>query len=370
MPKLSLWNSGIKSKDFTFIDRNISEYIGISGTCAYVHLYLGVPQQNYTMTNPDGTTIPAIDPNNPSPTPVVGGVTTIQDVLFLENRDRKYSDFVYEMRCVYTLPDTMDFDLRQFGLMMSGDSLYLEFHLNDMVSMLGRRLMAGDVIELPHRRDDVIDIDAPAINKFYVVDDASKPSHGWSQTWWPHLWRVKVSPMTASQEFNDILGQQQTNPLGYSDPGTIGDLMSTIGFDMNINDAVVAQAKLNVPKRYFETQQYYMIIPEAENSNPWVFAGDGIPPNGAIPIHTGTSFPVDAKEGDYVLRTDYNPSTLFMWNSGKWRIQEQNWRGDWNLAHRILSDFIQETGTSTFEDGSTAPTKIALSKAVKPKADF
>jgi hypothetical protein len=177
--------------------------------------------------------------------------------------------------------------------------------------------------------------------------------------------------MPASQEYQDILNQQQTNPYGFLDPGKIGDIMSTIAFDMNINESIVDEAKANVSGRYFDTRQYWMITPESQsNDYPWIFAGDGIPPNGS-PLNSGKSFPISPNQGDYYLRTDYKPPTLFMWDTGKWRMQEQDWRSnDWSAAHRLLRSFINNDNVSTFEDKTTAPEKIALSKAVKPRADF
>lgn len=321
------------------------------------------------MLNRDGTTVPAYDPNNPPPQPVVGNVSSIQDVLFLENRDRKYSDVVYELRGVYNLND-IDFNLTQFGLFLQSDTTFISFHLNDMISLLGRRLMAGDVLELPHRRDDTLDMDAPAINKFYVVEDAARSAEGWSAVWWPHIWRVKCSPMTASPEMADILNKQAQNPLGL-DQGTIGSLMSTMATELGIDEAVVDQAKIDVPRRYFKTQQLWMVVPEADSKDyPWVFAGDGIPPNGAVLLDAGTRFPDAPNDGDYYLRTDYRPSTLFMFQSGAWRMQEQDFRQkDWSAAHRLLLNFINNTNVSTFPD-YTAPERVNLSKAIKPRADF
>ena len=371
LPRLSLWNSGKKAEDFTFLDRAISEFFGISGTAFYLHMYLGPYQQDTPLLNRDGTTVPAYDPNNPSAQPY-GNVTSIQDVLLLENRDRKYSDVVYELRGVYNISD-IDFNLSQFGLFLQTDIVAGEFHLNDMISIIGRKIMPGDVLELPHRRDDPIDMTGPAMNKFYVVEDAARASNGYSATWWPHIWRVKLTPMTASQEFKDILDQQATNPLGF-DQGTIGSLMSTIGTELGIDEAVVDAAKQNVSKRYFETRQFWMVTPEgdpASGSYPWVFCGDGIPPNGAIPLGSGNRFPDFPSQGDYYLRTDYKPSTLFMWDHNAWRMQEQDLRqNDWCAATVLLESFINEAGTSTFDDGTTAPTKVNLSKVLKPKADF
>jgi hypothetical protein len=369
LSRLSIWDSGKKSFDYRFIDREISEYCFVGGTAVYCHLYLGPHQQTYDMLNRDGSTIPAYDPNNPPPQPVTGNVSSIQDVLFLENRDRKYSDVVYELRGVYNVND-IDFNLTQFGLFLQSDTLFIEFHLNDMIALLGRKLMPGDVLELPHRRDDTLDMDASAINKFYVVEDASRPAGGYSATWWPHMWRVKCSPMPASQEFQDILNQQAQNPLGF-DQGTIGSLMSTIATELGIDEAVVDQAKIDVPARYFDTRQFWMVVPEAgSNDYPWVFAGDGIPPNGAVPLGSGTRFPDGPSEGDYYLRTDYRPATLFMFHNNAWRMQEQDFRQkDWSAAHRLLESFIGTTTVSIFPD-YTAPEQVNLSRVIKPRADF
>lgn len=371
MPRLSIWDSGRKGADYRFIDRSISEFFGVGGTAIYCHLYIGPYQQSYDMLNADGTTVPAYDPTDPPPQPVSGNVTSIQDVLFLENRDRQYSNTVYELRGIYNMND-FEYDLRQFGLFLQNDTLFIEFHLNDMMLQLGRRLMPGDVLELPHRRDDTIDLNAPAINKFYVIEEAMRASSGYSATWFPHIWRVKVAPMPASQEFQDILNQQATNPLGF-DQGTIGSLMSTIGIDLGIDEAVVDQAKADVGGRYFETRQFWMVTPEASGHGnfPWVFAGDGIPPNGATPLGSGNTFPDAASEGDYYLRLDYHPATLFQYLSGAWRMQEQDIRQqDWTAAHNLLLRFVQESGTSVFDDHTSSPTRVALSKAVKPRADY
>ena len=350
------------------MDRWIAQYFGRGGTAVYVHLYLGPYQQNYEMLNRDGSTVPAYDP---ATQPQNGNVSSIQDVLFLENRDRVYDPNVFELRGIYNVND-LDFDLRQFGLFLQNDTLFIEFHMNNMIGRLGRKLMPGDVLEMPHRRESGLDPDSPAMNKFYVVEDASRAAGGYDVTWWPHIWRVKVSPMTQAQEYQDILTQSQTNPLGLSEPGTIGDLLGTMAVDMGIDQAVVDLAKEHVPARYFQTQQFWMIVPEAQSKDyPWVFCGDGVPPNGAVPLGAGNEFPSDPAENDYYLRTDYRPAALFQWYSNAWRMQEQDWRGsDWMAAHRLLLSFINNHNVSTFDDNSTGPERVVLSQAVRPKADF
>lgn len=374
MPKIGAWNSGKRGADYRFFDRTISESFQIGGTAAYLHLYTGPTQQDYAMSNLDGTFTQAL-PTAENPHPVAGSqpsVTTVQDVLFLENRDRNYSTTVYEMRTIYNVSDS-DADLKQFGLFLQGDNLFLEFHYNDMIAQLGRKIISGDVIELPHQRDlDVIPASHPAINKYYVVTDASKGSTGFSATWFHHIWRVKVSPLTGGPEYASLLEQQATNPLGFNQ-GTIGSLMSTIGNEMGINDAIVAAARANVSKRNFETQQFW-IVPGTEGEgglqNPWVFAGDGIPPNGAVLASSGSSFPSTPVLNDYCLRTDYDPHALFQYSASGWTMQEIDYRQTkWSVAHRLLLEFTNNTNSDTI-GGLVVPEKQNLSKAIKPRADF
>jgi len=364
MARLSLWASGRKGNNFKFIDKKISEFYGISGTCAFIHLYLGVHDQNPPVHE---------DPNdiNSPIVPAVISPTSIQDVLLLENRDRKYSDEVYEMRTLYTMADG-DGELRQFGLFLTGDTLFLTFHYNDMLANLGRKLMNGDVIELPHRRDDAMLNGGKAINKFYVVEDASWPAEGYSPTWWPHTWRVKVGPMTGAQEYSDILDKETKNPLGLDD-GILGDILTNIGLENDINEQIVDAAKANFIRRNFETQQFW-IVPgeETTGQNPWIFSGDGIPPNGAELVGSGYAYPDSPDEGDYYLRTDYQPHTLFRRIGTKWVPQELAYRDEWMAAHRVLVDFINgdATSTGTYGDGLVMNVKQAISRIAKPRADF
>jgi hypothetical protein len=193
MPRLSLWKDGKHSNDFKFIDRRISEMFTIGGTGIHLHKYLGTVDQGETG-----------DATQPSYTNQ--SEQNIQDLLFVENRDRKYDTSVYKMRGIYQRQD-QDFDLSQFGLFLQTGTIFMVFHLRDMVDNIGRKLIAGDVLELEHLKDyDALNQDVPAaLKRYYVVGDASFASEGFSPTWWPHLWRVKLNPLVDSQEYKDIL---------------------------------------------------------------------------------------------------------------------------------------------------------------------
>ena len=104
MPRLSLWNP-VKGNDYNFIDRVVGEHIFAGGTGVHVHKYLGVHSED------DGK-----DPTRPNPNAGTNDEVFIQDLLFLENRDRKYDKNIYELRGQYNLGDNDSFDLTQFGM--------------------------------------------------------------------------------------------------------------------------------------------------------------------------------------------------------------------------------------------------------------
>lgn len=356
MPKLSLWNAR-KGNTYRFIDKKVSQQVYIGGTAFLVHKYTGPVE----ITDSGDAT----QPNYAA----LGGANelTIQDLFFLENRDRTYDENIYEMRGVYQVAD-QDFDLAQFGFFLPNDVIFVTLHLNDCVDLIGRKLMSGDVLEIPHLRDELmLDESRPAINKFYTVTDVNREAGGWSPLWWPHLLRVKLEPMTDSQEYADILDREASE----GSDETLRDILSTYNDEITVSDAIQEAAEEEVPAWNFETAHFY-IAPDdnGDFTDPWIFAGDGSPPNGAELLASGNTFPESPAEGDWVLRTDYTPHVLFRREGVCWVRKETDYRRKWKAAHRILETFINNDNITTFPDGSTADEKVALSKAVKPKVDL
>jgi hypothetical protein len=368
MPRLSLYRPE-KGNDYRFIDKSVWEMFQIGGTDVLVHKYLG-----------PGDTLPGdispTKPENTNPIPELG----IQDLLFLENRDRKYDPDIYQLRGVYNLAD-IDFNLSQFGLFLQNDTVFITFHINDTVEKLGRKIMAGDVIELPHLKDEwALNSLQFALKRFYVIEEVNRAAEGFSVTWYPHLYRAKCKPLVDSQEFKDILDGIQTDANGDPTDTTLRDIMSTYEKEMQITQAVLNQAEADAPKSGYDTTQYYTIqrnidsgAPELitadgnaaiaslqtqatnENGNllvdntgdpiyvgvtaSTVFkspevneyhygnveVGDGIPPNG-IPFSSGIAFPMSPSEGQFHLRTDFRPQRLFRFNGARWIKYEDNIR--------------------------------------------
>ena len=390
MARLSLWKDGRHSNDYKFMDRRISEMFTIGGTGILVNKYLGPIQQT-------GST----DPTKPDY--ATQSELNIQDLLWIENRDRKYDTDVYKMRGIYQRGD-QDFDLSQFGLFLQTGTIFMVFHLRDMVDTIGRKLMAGDVLELQHLKDyDALNEDLPAaLKRYYVVGDTSFASEGFTPTWWPHLWRVKLNPLVDSQEYKDILDKIKAGP-GTDTP--VGQILSTYNTMLNINQAVIAQAELDVPKSGYDTSKFYTLptnedgtrpsqdpvtvdsnIITADNTEPTAdtgvgsplskiegyLTGDGTAPNGSV-TGSGIAFPPNPGQGDYFLRLDYLPNRLFRYSGSRWAKIEDNVRT--NLTPGAVDNLTQRAGyvnnTKTYLDstGQTHNELQPLSRILTPKAD-
>lgn len=368
MPRLSLWRNN-KTNDYKFFDRRISEMFTVGGTDVNIHKYLGP-----VTDTPDG------DATQPSYTNQ--SEQNIQDLLFTENRDRKYDHDVYTLRGVYTVTD-LDFDLTQFGLFLANDTIFITFHYNNMIETLGRKIIAGDVIELPHLTDyHPLDEDVPeALKRYYVVQDAARASEGYSATWFSHLWRIKCTPLVDSQEYKDILQNVKSDELD-GDSSPIGDLLSLYNQNIDINDAIIEEAENQVAESGYDTSTFYT-NPVDEDGTPadpdvapvkaaeGYLTGDGLAPNGfAAPQMV--SFPSEPSVGDYVLRIDYFPSRLFRYGGSRWTYVEEDLRtpltnGADNETQR--SSFVNNTNTFTDETGTTHDERQSLSEALTPKAD-
>lgn len=393
MPRLSLWKDGRHTNDYRFFDRRIKEMFTVGGTGINVHKYLGITESG---NNDDPS-----QPNYQEPDPL-----GIQDFLFLENRDRVYDQDIYALRGIYSVTDT-DFDLSQFGLFLANDTLFITFHENDMLNNLGRKLMAGDVIELPHLTDfsaldDSVEL---ALKRYYVIQEGSRPSEGFSPSWWSHLWRVKCTPLTDAQEYQDILNLVQENADGDQTDITLRDLLSTYNKELEITNKVVEAAETEVPESGYRTDQFYIvptapdgtpleplgtnadeddltvdntdttadarrITPQNSNAYSGYLVGDGLAPNGET-VTMGTSFPGDAQEGDFVLRLDFLPNRLFRYNGSRWVKVEDDVRSRLTpgTGNTLRDGFINNNSTITADDNTTVSSRQSLSDALKPRED-
>ena len=339
----------------------------IGGTDLHVYKYIGTD---------DGTT--------------VKDHTQIQDVMFLENRDRTYDPDIYRMRGIYNVQD-QDFDLSQFGLFLSNDTLFMTIHIRSSVKTIGRKIMPGDVFELPHLIDEYAENDASvALKRFYVVEDINRAAEGFSHTWYPHLYRLKLKQIYDGQEYKEILDL----PASEEDPGgdTLRDILSTYEREMQLNNAVISEATTEVQKSGYDVSHYFslttdedgiveltaskdtdglsaMAPPDRVGYQGYII-GDSFTPNGDT-FGFGVQFPGAPETNDYFLRTDFLPNRLFQFKNNKWNkvydVKRAFVYGD-DDTNTQRGNFINNTNTNIIGDEQVAE-KQALSKALRPKAD-
>jgi hypothetical protein len=362
MPRLSLYKP-TKTNDYYFMDRQIREQFWIGGTGVNVHKYIGpsvIPDQK-DPSQPNYIDGREVDPFTGEfiNTDGIINETKIQDLLFLENRDRKYDPDIYDLRGVYNVQDN-DFDLTQFGMFLSNDQLYMTFHLNEMVDLIGRKLLAGDVLELPHIREEFsLDISKSPIPKYYVVTDGSRGAEGFSQTWYPHIWRVKLSPLTDSQEFYDILGDA-------SDQNALNSTVSTYKSEFNINDAVVASAAQDDPDGTSLLDHLYGFdYPTAGG----VVIQNNTYTHGEV-ISSGSEFPGNPQEGQYFIRNDFSPARMFVRRGSKWERRFDNIDElTWTDRTYNASDYINNENQNTIVNDEEFKEKQAISDVILPRPD-
>src|SRR6056300_288314 len=374
MPRLSLY-------------KRIYEMFTVGGTDIFVHNYLGPKKPDEADATADQPRYDAVKETN------------IQDMLFMENRDRKYDPDIYNMRGIYNVQD-IDFNMSQFGLFLSNDTLFMTIHINSSVKTLGRKIMPGDVIELPHLKDEhALNDYTVALKRYYVVEDVNRAAEGFSPTWYPHLYRIKLKQIVDSQEFKEILDlpAEEDNPGG----NTLRDLLSTYEKEMQVNNAVVQQAEADAAKSGYDTSHFFslktdengevelvttdtseldastqneladrvMQTPDREGYQGYLL-GDGIPANGEAFGH-GLSFPTGSVEGDFFLRTDFMPNRLFRNDGSRWVKQEDSVRmtlTNTNTKSTQKGTFVNNTNTDTI-GGESVTQRQSLSKALRPKAD-
>lgn len=407
----------------------------VGGVDIYIHKYMG-PQtggEDSAFSGNADATQPVYETQSP---------LNIQDLLLLENRDRIYDQDVYVMRGVFQTQD-IDFDLSQFGLFLNNDTLFITFHYNRMIDEFGRKLMNGDVLEIPTLKDyyPLNPAIPQPLPKYYVIQDAAFASEGFSQTWLPHLWRVKATPLVNAQEYKDVLKKPMVqeniwDPDNFYPAGTIvnygntyyqaaqnvpagttinnttywleytpltqSDQMTTRTKDQEINDAILAQADVEVPLSGYDVDKFY-ITPTLENGQPanpvglntsstttvdgteggmnttprgfgytlGYLTGDGKAPNG-FPVTPGVNFPENPVSGDYALRLDYLPNRLFRYDGNRWVRIEDNVRTDLNNGPNnktLRSGFVNNTAEVRTNDRGMIPSRQSLSEILKPRAD-
>lgn len=266
-----------KSKDYALLDRVIAEQYVVGGVDMFLYTFQGATGNagSTDLTKPDLT-------NNNS-------LLAIGNLTFGESINRKYNPEAIVLPVVYQVQEAQP-DIKIPGLMFSWNTMDITVHYNTMMQYVGRKIMPGDVLELPNLRDNDVYGSNVSINKWYVVQDAFKSSQGYSQTWNHHIWKIRVKPLTDSPEFSDIVDKiKQPYPSDSTDPNdtnpdnntgsvTVGDKA------LDMMNEIIKQADSEVPYMHWDNEHIY-------DDTAGLGYFDDIP--------MGFVFPKQPKEGQY-----------------------------------------------------------------------
>jgi hypothetical protein len=190
---------------------------------------------------------------------------------------------------------------------------------------VGRKPLAGDVLELPHLKDEyALNEFDTALPRYFVIEDVGRAAEGFSVTWWPHLYRLKLKKIADSQQYADILNRpsdEDANFTGEYDPNrtynpgeivkyqgilytvtatttgnvppntsyysvyngnTIQDILSTYNKSLEINDAIVNQAEAETPLSGYATEQFYTLAVDETTGRPALKTVDETEPDASM----------------------------------------------------------------------------------------
>lgn len=311
----------------------------------------------------------------------------IQDRIFLENRDRKYSKEPVLTKGTYTPVEYQGF-LSKIGMnsMFNREQYLLEFSFQQIIRLIGRPLVIGDILQLPSETFYTPKL-RPTL-KYLEVTNVSWSSTGFTPHWVPTLLRVVAEPVMASQETQDVLGKltEDVDSTGRSDINDgvrnkkyqdISDITQSVAADANTAVPQRGQDYANVPKLSNELRDWIEgnipgVDPDKLDRQRPVWATDALPPNGE-PFTEGDKWPDKPKNGDYHRLTftsvDQNlPANLYRYSEAKkrWIFLETDQRKKaWTDTKPTLSEFLKNPSDDTETRSAVNKTDEFLQNSIK-----
>jgi len=245
----------------------------------------------------------------------------IQDMIFLENRDRDYADVSIQLRAYYDLIDVQT-ELTKFGIDLPQQYIFTVSFAR-MVELLGRPIVIGDIIELPNEMQ--YDAKLNGVRKWLEVIDTTWATDGYAPGWKPILFRFTATPAIASQENMDLFKSNK----GYETIVDSDFMANDSPLNMLAQDSteqIFKKAIDDVPEIGADTSELAsgMNLHNVKGS----YDGrdynveDGMPPNN-LPYTEGPKFPDNPKPDDFhrmIYEDSINqPPKLFQWNHTKHR---------------------------------------------------
>jgi hypothetical protein len=276
-------------------------------------------------------------------------INNIQDLFFMENRDREYNITPQMIKCQYQTADSVS-DLSRFGLSIL-DQYSFTVSFVTMVTALGRPIVIGDIVEvIPEMQWDQ---NLNPVRKFIEVTETGWSAAGFGPQYNPTVYRFSGQVALPSQETRDIWGTVDTTKYLMQDSvlmNGIGKQIDTI--PLTNTEEIIKMANNLLPEtgsddnRTIESVLYPAPNPArnpngqplsasnpALNSGPNLYVEDGLPPEG-LPYTEGYVLPDTAglPDGTY-FRLNYAESTniparLYRYSAlkNRWIAMEQDKR--------------------------------------------
>jgi hypothetical protein len=259
-------------------------------------IVMSLQMMNYTQTNLDN----------------------VEDMIFLENRDRDYADVSIQIKASYDLID-VETELTKFGIDLPQQYVFTVSYAA-MVDAIGRPVVIGDILELPSELQ--YDQNLNAVRKWLEVTDCGWSQEGYTPGWLPILYRITAVPAIASQENMSLFKSDK----GYT---TLTDAQFMID-DSPLNllpqesaEAILKAAEDEVPETGTDVSGLQsgmdMFGKRGSYDGQDLYAEDGLPPNDA-PYTEASAFPPMPSDGVYHRLTYPNtnvPTKLYQWNAVK-----------------------------------------------------
>lgn len=278
----------------------------------------------------------------------------IQDIFFLENRDRDYAQTSETVRCQYTPFDPLG-DMGKFGFNIL-DQYAFTTAFSSMVEKLGRPIIIGDILEVCP--EAAYDQNMSIVKKYLEVTDAGWSAEGYSPGWTPLIYRFTAQQLIPGQEHRDIIKTVTSQKYSVDDSDFFSGIQQVITQDLTSSENIQALAADKVPEIGSDggtdlasgQSLYSETIDEKLNSYDGrdLYVEDAIPPDGA-PYEEGFKLPdMDTcQDGQYyrlIYAPELNvPARLYQFSlyKRKWIYIETDRRGEYSShkpsAQRMLS---------------------------------
>jgi hypothetical protein len=287
----------------------------------------------------------------------VTDLSNIQDKILMENRDRNYSQAPFLLKGYYDLSQSTS-DLQRFGIEIQV-TYVIKINFTSCVSILGRPVIVGDIIELPSELQYTPDM--RVIRRYLEVTDVAWDPASYSPGWAPLMLLITALPALASQETQDIFGDlvAKKDSTGLMD---INDGHNPMWQDYSdIDQAIKAKSKDDVPEKGSEGSNTIREFTDEEISSAKavnlpsiektgfkrarLYVEDAMPQNGQ-PYTESDTFPSSPIDGDYHrliyvgLAKDV-PARLYRYSAvkGRWIFLETDKRLEFNSQKPILDEY-------------------------------